>query len=426
MTFPVVEAVSRGNNATNSTSHNVVMPATVNAGDLLIILFSTDGNPTHTRNNTLAQSFDFLFTGNNGSTNKITAWWKIADGTEGGATATFTTTSEMSCYQVYRISGHSGMPPMVSQAVTGSSTAPNSPSLTVPWGSADNLWLTVFGADANTADTGSFAYPTNYTTNGIYDEANNSAGCGLGSSYRTNAAATEDAGAFTMNASEQWVAFAIAVAPVGTPYVPIRRSKEEVAHPSGATVNKPIGTIEGDLMIALFARFGSTTQPTLPAGWTAITTGAHGSESVCFVVAYKVAGPSEGASYTFTNATEGTIITFYGQTVDDTDPVGPGSFNSGQGATATGTGITTEVDNALLIYYGTQTGEAGVPSGMTLIPEGVVDSTIFEQRIASAGATGNRTSALGGSVPWHAQLVAINPTPPAPTATPRFAAQLIG
>lgn len=216
MTFPVVESVSRGNTNSNATSHSVVLPATINAGDILIALFACDGAPDITWDQSTAGAWLKIFdVAGPSSAVKFAAYWKRAVGSEDGATLTIgTSASERSAYHVYRISGVDALwQPVASTPATGTSTAPNPASVSAPWGSADNLWIAAFAGDAATADASGYAYPTNYTTNGIYDEANNAAGCGLGSSYRTNAGSSEDVGAWTINTSEQWIAATIALSP---------------------------------------------------------------------------------------------------------------------------------------------------------------------------------------------------------------------
>lgn len=422
MAFPVVEDRVRGSRASNATTTTIPMPATVNAGDLLIVLFATDGSTGHGQNNALAQSFTQLLNESNSTTVRISVWFKWADGSEDGQDAIFTSGSEMAAWHVYRISGASpAMPPFVGPTAQATSTSPNAPNCVTPWGSADNLWLTFVALDDN--DTGTVGYPSGYDTNGIFDKADDNAGCELGSSYRTATAASEDAGAWT-TANQQWKAATICVAPADAAVVPMLKA---VASATSATVAKPTGTVEGDVMLAFVARFNSNTPPSAPSGWTVITSGAHGNTTAAFAVMGKVAGASEGSNYTFTNAEEGTIITFHGSTVDDADPFGPGSTNSGNSATLTGTGITTEVDNALLLLYATWQNTPSTPSGMSAIAGFPTASGAWQERIASAGATGNRTASMSSGL-WHAQMTALNPAvlAPPPSAQPRFFAQLIG
>jgi hypothetical protein len=212
MAFPVVQSVTRANNNTNATTRSVTLPATVNANDILIALFANDGDATVTWDNTTAGTWTLLFSTASGVAARLTAYWKVADGTEDGAVLSIDTSAiERSAWHIYRISGAQSVE--AGTAATGTSTAPNSPSLTPSWGSADTTWLTVFASDNQTADPTDG--PTNYTTNDIYDDAPNAAGVGVGSSYRDNAASSEDPAAWTIAASLAWVANTIAVRPDG-------------------------------------------------------------------------------------------------------------------------------------------------------------------------------------------------------------------
>ena len=92
---------------------------------------------------------------------------------------------------------------------------------------------------------------------------------------------------------------------------------------TSVTVNKPTGTAEGHVMLAVVGvRGGSGVTVSAPAGWTQINTNNSGTtlRSTTF---YKVAGASEGSSYTFTwsgsNKASGVISTYSG--VDTSSPI---------------------------------------------------------------------------------------------------------
>jgi hypothetical protein len=215
MTFATVQSVTRGNNNTNTTNRNVTLPATIDAGDILIVLFVNDGDATVTWDNTTAGTWTSLFSTASGTAVRLTAYWKTAAGTEDGAVLDIATSAiERSAWQIYRISGAQSVE--AGTPATGSGATPDPPSFSPSWGSADALWLPVFGSDNQTGDNSGFAYPTNYTTHGIYDEAANAAGCGVGSSYRDNAASSENPAAYTLGASLAWVANTIAIQPAST------------------------------------------------------------------------------------------------------------------------------------------------------------------------------------------------------------------
>jgi len=208
---PVVASVTETVFGTDTTNHNVNMPATVNAGGLLIVLFTNDGSATVT---TPAGWTALASNSANGAV-RLSVYYKIAAGTEGGTTVNFVTSaSEEAAAQVYRITNwHGTTPPEISTAVTGTSTAPNPASLNpAGWDVADTLWLAVAGQDRGD-QSGTTAYPASYTDGISILSSDGTGSCRTHSARRVLAAASEDPGAFTIPVSEEWVAFTIAVRP---------------------------------------------------------------------------------------------------------------------------------------------------------------------------------------------------------------------
>jgi hypothetical protein len=208
---PVVASVTETAFGTDTTDHYVSMPATVNAGDLLIVLFTNDRNATVTT----PAGWSLLTSDTNGVHVRLSVHYKIAAGTEGGTTVNFATSaSEQAAAQVYRITDwHGTTPPEISTAATGTDTAPDPASLNpAGWDVANTLWLAVAGQDRGD-QSGTTAYPASYT-DGISTLSSDGTGsCRTHSARRVRAAASEDPGAFTIPVSEQWVAFTIAVRP---------------------------------------------------------------------------------------------------------------------------------------------------------------------------------------------------------------------
>jgi len=208
---PVVASVTETAFGTDTTDHDVSMPATVDAGDLLIVLFTNDGGATVTT----AGGWNLLASDANGTQVRLSVYYKIAAGTEGGTTVNFATSGvEQAAAQVYRITDwHGTTPPEISTAVTGTSTAPDPASLDpAGWDAADTLWLAVAGQDRGD-QSGTTAYPASYTDGISTLSSDGNKSCQTHSARRVRAAASEDPGAFTIPVSEQWVAFTIAVRP---------------------------------------------------------------------------------------------------------------------------------------------------------------------------------------------------------------------
>lgn len=205
--FPTVESITESVFTTNTTVHDVSMPASVSTGDILLALTNHDGNGTLTT----PTGWTLLFSTVYNNTLKVGAYYKISDGSEGGTTVNFQTQyQEALVAQVYRLSNAEAV---VSGTALGSYTnQPNPPSLTSGWGAVDTLWVAYAGAGNGIRTVNS--YPTNYT-NGITTNtgSNNTAQTMIASAVRQNNIATENPLNFTFNITDYTVANTIAIKP---------------------------------------------------------------------------------------------------------------------------------------------------------------------------------------------------------------------
>ncbi len=209
---PVVASVTGTAFGTDTTDHYVNMPSTIGAGDLLIVVFANDRDATIT----IPAGWSELASDTSGPHVRLSVYYRIAAGTEGGTTVNFiTSAAEEAAAQVYRIvNWHGTTPPEISTAATGSDAAPDpTPLNPAGWDVADTLWIAVAGQDRGN-QPGTPAYPASYTDGKSTLSSGGNGGCRVHSAHRVLAAASEDPGAFTITAAEQWVAFAIAVRPV--------------------------------------------------------------------------------------------------------------------------------------------------------------------------------------------------------------------
>lgn len=212
---PVVLSVTATEVATGTT-HNIAMPATVDAGDLLLNAMTWNGDGSATTNGVptgWAEDGEV----NDAPFGYISLLVKEAVGDEDGSNVNFTTSpgAPVICH-VYRIeagswddSGTAAAAVQIGGSATGESTAPNPGSLTPGWGSAANLWIAVA---QSTEDRTFTAVPTGYTDAGQNQLTGADGELSLNTAYRTNTAASEDPGAFTMP-SGFWLAATIAVKP---------------------------------------------------------------------------------------------------------------------------------------------------------------------------------------------------------------------
>jgi hypothetical protein len=214
MAFPTVESVTPTSFASASTTHNVAMPATVNAGDLLVILFTTGGGTSVTNPSGWTEEYNAAID----TVSNAFCTAKLAAGDEGGTTVNLATADSVrGAAQVYRISGWfgtlaTGLDSAIAAAAFGST--PNPPSLNPSeWDEEDTLYMAVahLGAFGRTIS----AYPTNYTDGTFTSDG---AGvCGTGSARRELAAASDDPGAFTLSSFDWARAATIAIRPAAPP-----------------------------------------------------------------------------------------------------------------------------------------------------------------------------------------------------------------
>lgn len=194
MAFPVIESVTETTFASDTTAHVVSMPASVNAGDALIVIFTNDGSATVTTPSGWTQ----LYTLANGTALTGGAYAKVASGSEGGGTVDFVTSAtESASAQCYRISGWHGLITGVEAGTAGSittGTTADPPSLSPSWGALDTLWLaTCHTSTTQTISSG----PTSYTNLTQTSSGSGTTFAQTISARRSNNTATEDPGVFT-------------------------------------------------------------------------------------------------------------------------------------------------------------------------------------------------------------------------------------
>jgi len=230
MSFPTVLSITETAFPTITTAHNVAMPATVNAGDLLVVLFANDDDSTVTT----PSGWTLLATSLASTVQRLSIYTKTAVGNEDGTTVDFVTSAaEKAAAQVYRATDWGDIE--ISTAGTGTSVNPDSPSFNPSgWDVEDTLWLTV-ESHANGREVSS--YPTDYTdglrTRSSADEAEAAL---VASARRENAVASENPGVFTIATSSQWAAFTIAIRPV----VPINKAFSDAGAEGGETFVKAV------------------------------------------------------------------------------------------------------------------------------------------------------------------------------------------
>ena len=178
------------------------------------------------------------------------------------------------------------------------------------------------------------------------------------------------------------------------------------------TINKPTGTVEGDLMIALMSAETNSTW-TGDTGWTEVL---DQGTNPSLRVAYKSATASEPSSYTFTNNSNtngksGAILTYRYAAYDVI--AGAVTTNANPLVLAS---ISPSLSQSVLIAFGARDGASitlGTPTSMTARVTDA-DSTspsyiVCEQRVAK-GPTGTRSMSTGSTTNVAGIMLAIKPT----------------
>jgi hypothetical protein len=200
--LPFTDAVAPAAATETVNNASVLMPPTVAAGDLLIVLAAA-----HT-GNTVGTGSGFTLLGSGTNTIDLRVFYKVADGTEDGTTVSFT---NCDVAQVYRIlaANYVGVP-TISTAATGTSTSADPTAVVPPASRFLSIAVAAVQGDSTVNVTAS---PSGYSTIDNIQEGAGSdvGGVSMGSAYLVDSGVSENPGAFT-NGSNPWVAFAVAIA----------------------------------------------------------------------------------------------------------------------------------------------------------------------------------------------------------------------
>ena len=196
MAYPVPVSVTESFSNVDATSHLVTLPS-ANAGDLLVMFFSSDGAPT------ITDVWTQLYKTAQGTVVSGAAYAKISDGNEAANVDVVTNTAESFAAQVYRyavgnwygasVAAGISVGTPVASANTGSSN-PDAPAVVAAWGSQENGFLTVLHNSTGSTVTGT---PANYTDSVNTNPAGGTATAGVVSLRRSLTAASDDPSSWT-------------------------------------------------------------------------------------------------------------------------------------------------------------------------------------------------------------------------------------
>lgn len=194
-------------------------------------------------------------------------------------------------------------------------------------------------------------------------------------------------------------------------------------------LNKPAGTVEGHVMVALIARTDDLAEVfTPPVGWTLREEATDPLEVPFALHVYtKVAGPAEPASYTWSGTANrdhaGVIATYSG--VDSTTPVHLDGVGFGRSNSISAPSITTTLPDLVVLAIGAQLVGTTVstPAGTTSRaavenPSGIEASfRLVEFAHPAPGATGAKvftTAKVEEWIGYQVALLSANEPPNAP------------
>ncbi len=204
-TFPnIVGVVATGSNG-NNTSHTFTYPSsTTAAGELLIAVLCSTG--LWTTPSGWSALIDSTFSPHG------TAFYKVADGSEGASLSATNSGSAPAAGVIYRLTKYRGTPEAT--VASGSGANPDPPLLTSSWGAKKTLWIAIDCSLVNFNTLSFSSYPLGFG-NGV--NATGSTGGGgtalAAAASLADAVASKNPGTFATSGSgsSTWAALTIGV-----------------------------------------------------------------------------------------------------------------------------------------------------------------------------------------------------------------------
>jgi len=214
--FPSIAGATGGGETSNTATHVISLPASIAAGELLMVLLTCDGAPTLTWPAswpTGGSSGKQLYLASNGAVVTQEVRCRVATATEAATFNINSSSNEQLSFTSIRVSGwHGTTMPEAGTPTTNSDDQPDPPTLTPSWGTADNLWLVIGGHDDGTKTVSS--YPLNFNLSQRNDRGIGAgAGTGQGFAGRQAATGSQSPAVFVLSAADHWIANTIAVRP---------------------------------------------------------------------------------------------------------------------------------------------------------------------------------------------------------------------
>lgn len=200
-------------------------------------------------------------------------------------------------------------------------------------------------------------------------------------------------------------------------------SEDARGNTTTATVSRPSGTQEGDLLLAIQAtdEDGSLAAMTAPAGWSEIGSYSRFTDVGAIKVWRKTATASEPTTYAFPDSTSAhcsvVMIALHGHDPSMPIAVLPTFAEGGAASTHTAPSVVGEADGMLITAHLAGTDGSvrsySTPSGMTQVAQSGLSSDawirlgVFRQSLSSGGATGGKTAVCSAAEPFIAMSLVV-------------------
>jgi len=221
--FPVIEQTTSGRDSTAGTSHVITMPTDITAGELILVIFASSGNPgtINVSSSNMTWRYTTLWD-ESGDAYTFTCFIGYVTSTGTKTLTLSTSTSEETVHIVYRLSGVNqydingdgyldvnGYFSTTSTSTLGTNANPPTDNAYTLYGEQDYLFIVA----AITENTVATIAPTNFS--GLTTIASiNPNNVALSTAYRAyRTGSTYDPGSFT-TAYDNWMALTISVLPI--------------------------------------------------------------------------------------------------------------------------------------------------------------------------------------------------------------------
>lgn len=274
---------------------------------------------------------------------RLNVFYRFATGADGTVTVADTGDHTTAIKLVFR--GVNLTTPFDATPVTGTKTTASTtatfPGITT---ATTNAWVVLASAlDLDAASTATTGAPTNGNLTGLTERHDQTVTSGFGGGIvlitgtKAVAGATGNTTATVTNTQQVYVTLALRQQPVAlaanvsgsaTASAVLTNVPADVAFIeslTGVNTFTPVNAADGDLLIAMAFHDGSTTPPTVPAGWTTLSTAIG---SACSAV---LASRTTVGAGTFTNATS-VVCNVYRKV--GADPLFIGNVSSATGTTS--------------------------------------------------------------------------------------------